>query len=133
MIFPGNLMIRGSFAIDPLCIKNGTVKTDDGDGGTTNTIRLSCLPKLGAGLWLVDGGDNNDPAALIVDAPLYAAGRVSVSADGTLEVNRPASFYQGLHVAIGGRVTVDRYVNLDAQRFILTPEGDSICPVPASP
>lgn len=59
VLFPDLLKIRGSFAIDPVFVNDGTVQTDDQDGGTTNTIRLSCLPKLGAGLWLVDGNDNN--------------------------------------------------------------------------
>lgn len=121
------IIMRGSFAIDTFFINNGIVKTDDSADGVANTIRLSCSPKMGLGVWWANGGESDYKSKIVVDSTLFASGNIRVENHGILEVNRPTSLYHGLLLNPGGKFTVLKNAQFDAARFFLRP-ADGVCP-----
>lgn len=121
LVLMDGVTLNGSFAVDVGLVNQTIVMTAIEGLGTTNTVpvtmRLSCVPKMGLGNWKVNGGDDENPAKIIVDAALVGYGHVYVYDDGTLDVNRHFSLMDHLNVFRGGKLKVAKEVLFGVDQF----------------
>ena len=105
-------------------VNHGLVDPNNPDGGTGDTITLTCDPKIGDGDWQVtctDCDEDEEKNTMIIKTPIVGTGDLVVGHHGLLQVKRLLSLHG--HFEMSGtkaKIEVDKNVLFDVDRFSST-------------